>query len=420
MRTVLLAIGALLTGAAILLTGNGLQAMLIPVRGALEQFSTSAIGLFSTAYAVGYVFSCFITPVIVRRVGHIRAFAVLAAIAASVILLMGLIIHPLFWILLRVVSGFCLAGLFMVIESWLNEKSSNANRGQIFSIYMVVNLSAVTLGQMLLPVGNPSDHVLFVVTGIAILLALVPLSLSTAAAPQPIAQVRLRLGRLYRMSPVGLLGCFFVGLTNGAYGGLGAVFAYRLGFSVTEIALFMSASLIGGALAQFPIGRLSDRMDRRRVIIGVCLFAAIIAIVLGLAGGVGNSGNDALLPPFALIAISAVFGCFIYTMYSLCVAHTNDFIAAEDFVEASSGLLLTYGIGAIIGPVIASLLMQNLGAGMLFIYTASVHILFLLFTLWRITRRAAPLAEERSHFVQNESTRTTPAAAAMDPRAQKH
>lgn len=338
MMRAFLPISALLFGAAILLIGNGLQGVLIPIRAGIENFATSSIGLIASAYSLGYVASCYITPRIVRRVGHIRTFSVLAAGGASVVLLMVLFIHPWSWLLLRVVSGFCLAGLFMVIESWLNEKSSNTNRGQIFSIYMIINLSAVTLGQMLLPLANPAEFTLFAVICIAIILSLIPITLTTSAAPAPLGHVRLRLMRLYRMSPVGVIGCLAIGLANGAYGGMGVVFARQEGLNLSQIALFMSVSLVGGVLAQYPVGRLSDRMDRRIVIVAVCLGALAVGLGLALLGGLGRLDLSIGIGRGALIVLSALFGCFIYTQYSLCVAHTNDFISARDFVEASSGL----------------------------------------------------------------------------------
>lgn len=414
----LLPVLSLLAGAAVLLLGNGLQGILIPVRASLENFPTSVIGLLASAYSVGFVAGCFLIPYMVRRVGHIRAFAVLAAVAASVVLLLALLPYGWVWTLLRVVSGFCFAGIFMVIESWLNERSTNATRGQIFSVYMIVNLLAVTLGQMLLPTADPADFVLFAVTAMLITLGLVPVALSTSAAPTPIAKVKLRLGRLYRMSPVGVVGCFFIGMTNSAQTGLGAVYAQMLGLSVTGVALYMSAAVVGGALSQFPVGHLSDRMDRRRVIVMVCLAAALLGAVLAKVGDVSfqtplNLPSD--LSPALLILTAAVFGFCIYPLYSLCVAHTNDYVAPEDFVEASSGLLLTYGLGAILGPFVAAFLMERLGAGGLYVFTAVTHLTFCLFTLYRMTRRAP--AQERTHYVEAGTSRTTPVAIELDPRA---
>jgi MFS family permease len=418
-------LSALLLAVAILFFGNGLQGVLLPVRATLEAFATTSIGLIAAAYSVGFIFGCLSMPYIVRRVGHIRAFAVCAAIAAAVVLVMALAVHPIVWIPLRALGGICFAGLFMVIESWLNERATRVNRGQILATYMVINLSAVTAGQMVLPLGAPEGFSLFAVAAIAITLALVPVGLSTSDAPQPLRQVRLRLGRLYAMSPVGVVGGFFVGLANGAFGGLGAVFATQIGMSVTGVALFMSAALVGGALAQVPIGRLSDRVDRRKVIAAVCVVAAVAGMVLALlgdarAGGPLISTDLALadLSPMALVAVAALFGAAIYPQYSLCVAHTNDFVGREEFVEASSGLLLTWAIGASIGPVLAAFAMDGLGVAGLFLYTAAAHAGFAVFTVYRIGRRPPVPPEERAPYVVGgRPSRTTPVAVELDPRA---
>ena len=395
------------------------------MRATLEAFATTSIGLIASAYSAGFMVGCFGMPHVVRRVGHIRTFAVCAAIAASVVLLMLLAVHPLVWIPLRALSGVCFAGLFMVIESWLNECATSVNRGQVLAVYMVINLSAVTVGQMMLPLGDPAGFSLFVLTAIAITLALVPVGLTTSSAPQPLREVRLRLRRLYAMSPVGVVGGFFVGLANGAFGGLGAVFATQIGLSITGVALFMSASLVGGALAQLPIGRLSDRTDRRKVIVGLCALAALAGGLLALLGDarqggdlLGVAADLAFASPFALIAVATLFGAALYSQYSLCVAHTNDFVSREEFVEASSGLLLTWAIGASIGPVLGAFAMDGLGVGGLFLYTALVHSGFAMFTIYRIGRRAAvPPAERDRYVAAGRPSRTTPVAVELDPRA---
>ena len=364
-------------------------------------------------------------PHIVRRVGHIRTFAVCAAIAASVVLLMVLAVHPLVWIPLRALSGVCFAGLFMVIESWLNERATSGNRGQVLAVYMVINLTAVTIGQMILPLGDPASFSLFALTAIAITLALVPVGLTTSDAPQPLREVHLRLGRLYAMSPVGVVGGFSVGLANGAFGGLGVVFARDVGLSITGIALFMSAALVGGALAQLPLGRFSDRTDRRKVMIAVCAFAAAVGGVLAALGEIRQSGQVLgmdlgfeQVSPWLLIGAAALFGGAVYSQYSLCVAHTNDHVGREEFVEASSGLLLTWAIGASIGPVLAALVIDATGAGGLFLYTALVHASFVVFAVYRMTRRAAVPPEARAPYVAaGRPSRTTPVAIELDPRA---
>jgi len=424
MPAALISVGALLLGAAILLLGNGLIGILMPVRATLESFATTSIGLIASGYSAGFVLGCISIPHIVRRVGHIRTFAVMAAIAASVVQLMALLVEPVAWILLRMISGVAFAGLYMVVESWLNERATNTNRGQLFAAYMVIQLGAITAGQMLLPAGDAAGVALFVVASVAITLALVPVSLTSSAAPQPLGTVHLRLGRLYRMSPVGVLGCFFVGLANGAFGGLGVVFAQGVGLGTTGVALFMSAALIGGTLFQIPFGRLSDRIDRRRVLMLACLIAVLAGGVLALAGQHRSGGTlpawlaEIAALPAVVIGAVAVFGGCIFSMYSLCVAHTNDFVEREDFVEASSGLLLTWGIGSAIGPIVAGPLMERIGLDGLFLYAAVVHLLFMLFTWYRIRQRAPLPPEARADFVQAGHTRTSHVLATMDPRAQ--
>jgi MFS family permease len=425
MATTIGPLTALLLAVAILFFGNGLQSVLLPVRATIDAFATTSIGLVASAYSAGFVVGCLSMPHIVRRVGHIRTFAVCAAIAASVVLLMVLAVHPLVWIPLRALSGVCFAGLFMVIESWLNERATSGNRGQVLAVYMVINLTAVTIGQMILPLGDPASFSLFALTAIAITLALVPVGLTTSDAPQPLREVHLRLGRLYAMSPVGVVGGFFVGLANGAFGGLGVVFARDVGLSITGIALFMSAALVGGALAQLPLGRFSDRTDRRKVMIAVCAFAAAVGGVLAALGEIRQSGQVLgmdlgfqQVSPWLLIGTAALFGGAVYSQYSLCVAHTNDHVGREEFVEASSGLLLTWAIGASIGPVLVAFVIDTIGAGGLFLYTAIVHASFVVFAVYRMTRRAAVPPEARAPYVAaGRPSRTTPVAIELDPRA---
>jgi MFS family permease len=424
MPATLVSVAALLLGAAILLLGNGLLGILLPVRASYEHFSTTSIGLIASGYSAGFVVGCLGTPHVVQRVGHIRTFAVMAAIAAAVVLTMLLAVQPLIWIFLRMITGVAFAGLYMVIESWLNERASNTNRGQVFATYMVIQLAAVTIGQMLLPFGEPGGFRLFVLTAIAITLALVPVGLTTSTAPQPLGTVRLRLRRLYRMSPVGVFGCFFVGLANGAFGGLGAIFAQDVGLSTTGVALFMSAALVGGALFQIPFGRLSDRIDRRKVLMLACALAVLAGGALALAGDARSAGGlvpralaTFALSPLVLMGAVVVFGGSIYSMYALCVAHTNDYVEREDFLEASGGLLLTWGIGAAIGPLLAAFAMEQIGLGGLFLFAALVHLLFIAFT-WYRTRQRAPLPPAaRPDFVQAGASRTSPVAAVLDPRA---
>ncbi len=404
MRATILPLFALLLGAAILLVGAGLHGILMPVRGVAELFPTAAIGLMSAAYSLGYVLSCITTPLVVQRVGHIRAFAVFAAVAAATALVTVLVVNAYAWIVLRAISGICIAGLMMIIESWLNEKATNDNRGTLFSIYMVVNLSAVTGGQMLLATADPGGFVLFVLVAIAIALSLVPVALTRLTAPQPISGVKLRLGKLYRASPVGMVGCLTVGLANGSFGGLGPVFSAQAGLDSVGVALFQSAAVVGGAVAQLPLGKLSDRVDRRKVMVACCLAAALLGIALVGAVPLGTG---------LLVTAAFLYGMAIFPLYGLAVAHANDFVSREDFVETSGGLLTTYGIGAVVGPMIAAGAMQVLGAWGLFAYTGLIHVGFCAFALYRMRQRQSP--ELKDGFREMPPT-ATPQAVILDPR----
>lgn len=394
MRQTLLPISALLLGAAILLIGTGLQAVLLPVRAGLEGFSILSIGLMGASHAVGFILGCLITPWMIQRVGHVRTLAVLSAVAAATVLLYPLILDEYAWVALRVITGFALAGLAMITESWLNEKATNTSRGLVFSLYMVVNLAAVMAGTLLLGAADPMAFTLFAITTIAVVCSLIPTALSKVAAPATVSRIRLDIRRLYQISPVGVGGCLAVGLANGAFGALGAVFAQRLGLATPEIALFVAASLLGGALAQFPLGRLSDIFDRRKIMLACTVSASVIGIAL-----VAGPRFLPALSPMVLIVGVGVYGLFIYPLYPLAVSHANDFTPRDEFVATSSGLLVVYGIGAAVGPAMAALAMRQLGDSGLFAFTATVHGVFTLFTLYRLRQRSAPSSDEKGSYV---------------------
>lgn len=407
MRSTLVSIVALLAGTVILLFGGGLQGILIPVRATIEGFSTLELGLLGTLYSAGFVAGCLTVPIMVRRVGHIRTFGVLAACSAIAILVLGMAVSPWVWLPLRIVTGFCFAGASMVIESWLNERADNKSRGTLFAVYMLCNLGASTVGQMTLALGDPTATVLFMVVAIAFAAALIPTALSIAPAPVPPARVRIRLRWLYGISPVGAVAVLIVGFSNGAFGTLGAVYAQRIGLDLTAVAIFMSAAVVGGALAQLPAGRLSDRMDRRRVILLSAALAGVLALLLMAFGDRGG---------WLTLALAALFGCGLYPLYGLACAHTNDHAEPEEFVDSASGLLMLWGIGAMLGPLPAVWAMGVLGPGGLFASLAAFMGILMLFTTWRMTVRAAVPAAAKSDFVPIPAALTPEAATALDPR----
>jgi MFS family permease len=409
MASTLFPVAALLLSSAFLLIAGGLHGLHLPIQGAHRGFSTFELGLIGTGWSVGFVCGCLTIPAIVRRVGHVRVFAVVASIAAVVILLNLLIVTPIAWILMRAISGFCFAGAAMVVESWLNERASKENRGTIFSIYQMVNFGASTAGQLLMVIAPPSDSFFFAIGAIFYCLAILPTALSTAEHPRPLKTNRLDLRRLYANSPVAAVGCFLIGLVNGAFGTLGAVYAHQIDLADSEVALLMAGAVLGGSLIQFPLGWVSDRMDRRKVLIGVAVCAIITAILIVLL--------QPRYPPL-VIGLVVVFGAAIYPMYALAVAHANDFANADDFVKIAGGLLLLLGFGTMIGPILAAQAMSRLMPEGLFAFAAIVHLLLALYTLYRMSQRAVPVRSEREAFQGLPVPKTaTPASAALDPRA---
>jgi MFS family permease len=399
----LASLAAILFATLIYLVGNGLLGTLIPVRAHLEGFSTLAIGVIGSAYFAGFVIGCFTGPRWLARVGHIRTFAVSAGLTAAATLAMSLIVSVPAWIVMRMLFGFAAANMYMVLESWLNDRSRNETRGSIFASYLTVNFSGIIIGQLLLTTASPSSFVLFSVATVCYALCLIPIGLTDLKQPAPAPVPKLRPIRLYRISPVGVAGCIAVGLANNAIWTMGQVYALAQGLSTGGVALFMVAFTLGGTLVQVPVGRLSDRMDRRYVIIGVCALAAIGGILIALFGGAN--------PKLMLLSI-AVFGVFMLPLYGLSIAHANDRIPREAFVEASATLLLINSLASVLGPTFAATVMDIFGAPSLFFFTASVHIMMLVFTVVRLQRKEAP-PRERFEPVPQEAS---PASLALDPR----
>ncbi|RIK84499.1 MAG: MFS transporter [Hyphomicrobiales bacterium] len=402
---------SLLCGTAFLLAGSGLHSLLLPLRGQAEGFSTAALGLLGTAWAGGFVAGCYFAPLLVRKVGHVRAFGAFASSAAMVALTTGLWIDELAWIGLRAATGFAMAGAFMVIESWLNERATNENRGTVFGLYMMVTYAAITVGQMMVATTDVGNAAPFMLAGILFCASLIPTAISSAASPQPLAEVRLDLRRLYANSPVAAVGCVLIGVANGAWGTLGAVYGARAGISAFEIALMMSIVVISGALAQLPVGRASDRTDRRYVLSAASFGAALFA--LALFSFAPRSGVP-------ILVLTAAYGALAYTLYSVAVAHANDHAGSEDFVKVSGGLLLLYGFGTMIGPVMGALLMERLRPDSLFLATAAPHLALGVYALVRARARAPVPVEEREAFKTLPAERAvTPQAVLLDPRSEQ-
>jgi MFS family permease len=401
----ILPISALLLGSMFLLTAGGINGLILPVRGTYEGFSSFALGLLGTGWAIGYVAGCVYTPRLVARVGHIRAFSILCATAAIVILLSLLMLSPWAWIPLRGVSGFCFAGAAMIVESWLNEEAEPSTRGRIFGVYMMVNLLGTTGGQFLLLTGDISTEWFFAIAAIFYSLALLPTAMSSSKSPGPLVSVRLDIGALWRNSPIAVVAVLMVGLSNSSFSTLAPVYGNIIGLSISAIVLFTSIPLLTGALIQIPVGILSDRYDRRYTL----LLLAVIALALDLA--------FILIQPqsaFDNILLGSLLGGAIFAMYPVITAHANDHASPGHYIQTSGGLLMIYGIGAIIGPFVSGAGFALLGETSLFHVTAFSHVVLILFTIWRMTKRASIAPDTKTAFQASPLARTaTPETAAL-------
>jgi MFS family permease len=402
MLRLLTPVAPLLAGVAILLIGQGLQGTLLPVRANLEGFSTLTIGLMGGAYFFGFTIGCLRGSNLVRRVGHVRVFAAMTAAASAAPLLHGLWIDTWVWSLLRLVSGYCFAVLYVVIESWLNEQATNETRGAVFSAYTLITLTMMAGGQQMLLLHPPQQMALFAIASALVSIAAIPVALAGTATPaHHETEVRLDLRRMFAISPAGALGSLAAGLANGAFWSLAPVFVAGSYSDLKITAWFMTAAVLGGAVGQWPLGRWSDHVDRRWVIVAAAVVGALVGLALWLAVGV--------VAPRYLLLLSAAWGAVAFPLYSVSAAHANDYARPNEYVMISSGLLLMFGIGAIAGPFIAPLIMDAIGDGGLYLFAAAVHVLLALYTVIRISRRAP--APDEEHLPFSESLAATQTAS---------
>lgn len=400
-----LTLSVLVAGLSVLLVGMGLIGSLIGLRATAEGFSAFTIGIIMSGYYAGYVLGTYLCPAMIRRVGHVRTFAALAAAVCAATLMFALWVHPLVWGVLRMLSGVGVVGLYMVVESWLNEQVDPAWRGRAFGLYTAMTLGALAGGQFLLLTGDPAQPPLFMAAALFIVLGLVPIAATRVREPQPVTVPQVHLRELYAVSPMAFQGVLIAGLVTSAFWGMGAVFAARIGLAPAEIAAFLAATIAGGALLQWPVGHLSDRFDRRRVLIAVSMGCAVVALT-----AIGLLGRHSLVT----MVVAFVYGGLLFPLYGLSVAHANDQLQPEHMLEASRGLLLVYGVGAIVGPAAVGLVMTLAGPMAMLVYSALFLLLLGLFGLYRVTRREAPPVEAQGEFVA--MVRTTPVALAMHPQ----
>ncbi len=405
----ILKIQALFLSSALLMFGGGLQGLLLSVRGAKEGFSIFSLGLIGTGWSIGFIAGSILVPMLVRRVGHIRAYSVMAALGAITILLNLLWINDTGWIILRILSGFCFAGAAMIVESWLNEVSDNKSRGTIFSIYVMVNMSASTIGQLSMSITGIAGYLPFVIGALAFASALLPTALTTRPQPRPLASSKINLALLYRTSPIAVIASFAIGIGNGTFGTLAPVYGYLQGLEPAAIAQMMSIAIIMGALSQVPFGRLSDRIDRRWVIIGTSVFAALVGLALVV---VNPSGG------WPLFALFGLYGFFAYPIYAVAIAHANDAANEGDFASIAAGMLLTLGLGLAVGPLIGAYVMRVLQPVDLFLVTAMFHAILAVLAFVRMHIRPLEASGERSPFRPVQiGKNSTLASTILDPRA---
>lgn len=381
-------VAMLLLGTAILLAGQGLQGVLLPVRANMESFGTLAIGVIGSAYFLGFTLGCWQGVALIRRAGHVRVFAGMTAVASAIPLLHGLWVNIGSWIGLRMLTGFCFAVLYVVIESWLNESATNENRGKVFSAYILINMVFLGVGQQMLLLEDPRELQLFALISVLVSLAAVPVVLSAQQAPQPVEKVRINFRKLLSNSPVGVFGTLVSGLNNGIFWSLAAVFIAAYFDDPNMAAYFMTSALVGGSISQWPLGWWSDRMDRRWVIIFVAGMGSLVSLAMWWFAP--------QLSMAAMLVLGAAWGALAFPTYSISVAHANDLAGPREFVQISAGLLLLYGVGAITGPVLAPLLTGQLGASGLFLINAISFTFLMLYTLWRMRIRG-PGGEMHNH-----------------------
>lgn len=405
MLATLLPVRSLLVSIFVLMAGSGFLSTLVSLRLERTGSGDLIIGAVATAYFAGLMLGSLRAGSVVRRVGHIRAFAVFVALLSASTLAYVLYEDGLFWAALRLIDGLCVAGVFVCLESWLNDRAEPETRGGILAAYMVALYSGQALGQLIMAAVGGMPAAPFQVASILISLAIIPLCLTRSAAPVPAEPTPFSLVRFFKVSPLGVAGATVTGLMLGAFYGLAAVHVRRLGLDLTETATFMSVVILGGVALQWPLGRLSDIYDRRLVILA--LFGATAAMSLGIALASG--------PGFLLMAMGGIWGGLSFALYPLCVAHSNDRLHASERVAASGGLVLLYSTGAAVGPIAGASTMSLFGSGGLFVFIALCAAGMLAFGLWRLAvTEPVPEDVQQSYQIM---PRTTPVAALLDPNS---
>ncbi|MGO4854492.1 MFS transporter [Phaeovulum sp. W22_SRMD_FR3] len=388
MLTVLRNSWPLLLGIMLLMVGNGMQGTLLGIRGNIEEINTFHMSVVMSAYFGGFLLGSRIAPELIRSVGHVRVFAALGSLISAVLILYAAAPHWIIWAMMRVVIGFSFCGVYITAESWLNAASSNETRGQAMSAYMIMQMIGIIAAQLLMNVGDPAGYLLFVIPSVLVSLAFTPILLAATPAPKFETTQRMSFRQLFDASPLGCVGIFLMGGVYSALFGMASVWGTRAGLSVSEISAFVAAIYVGGLLFQYPIGWVSDRMDRR-----------VLILALSAAGAVAMAAVVLGNPSYAwLLAAAVIIGGIANPIYSLLLAYTNDFLDNSDMAAASAGLLFINGLGAISGPIVTGWLMDVTGDGGFFLYIGVLMAALAVYASWRMTRRPAPTVEQTGAF----------------------
>jgi len=381
---------ALLLGMGLLMVGNGLQGTILGVRGQIEGFSTLEMSIIMSAYFVGFLGGSRLAPDMIRRVGHVRVFAALASLISAVMILYPALSHPIAWTAGRVLIGFCFSGVYVTAESWLNDSTDNEHRGQALSLYMIVQMIGIVSAQALLLVGDPAGYETFVIASVLVSISFAPILLSISPTPAFDTTQPMSLKALFELSPLGCVGMFLLGGVFSAQFGMGAVFAAQAGMSLAQISIFMATFYVGALVLQYPLGWISDRMDRRRLI-----------LIVGLIGGIGAIlGMTFTAQYFVLLSAAFVIGGMTNPLYSLLLAHTNDYLDPADMAAASGGMVFINGLGAIAGPLITGWLMGPgvFGPSGFFLLIGVLLFALVAYTLYRMTQRASVPVEDTGSY----------------------
>lgn len=375
---------ALLLGMLLLMLGNGLQGSLLGVRGPEAGFSTLMMSMVMSGYFAGFLFASRVTPGMIKRVGHVRVFAALGSLVSAVLILFPAVVNPFAWMAGRVIIGFCFCGVYVTAESWLNDSASNETRGQALSAYMIVQMAGVIAAQALLVVPDSSGFLLFVIPSVLVSVAFAPILLSISPTPAFEATKPMTLRELYGFSPLGMVGMFLLGGVFSAQFGMAAVYATEVGLSLGQISMFIAAFYVGALVLQYPLGWLSDRMDRRMLI-----FAGAACGAAGAGAAMVLGGNFVIL-----LAAAFVIGGFSNPLYSLLIAHANDYLEPADMASASAGLLFVNGLGAIAGPLVIGWVMAMVGPPGFFLLILLLLAALASYALYRMTQRAGVSVED--------------------------